>query len=42
MVGPVWVDEWEESDCTVVAVPQECAGYILGARHAALGTRAVG
>ena len=37
--GPVWVDGWEErDDCAVVAVPQECVGYITGARRATLGT----
>merc|ERR1719162_464849 len=37
--GPVYVDGWEDrDDCTVVEVPQDCIGYITGARRAALGS----
>ena len=36
--GPVYVDGWEErDDCTCVDVPQDCVGYVTGARRATLG-----
>lgn len=36
--GPVYVDRWEDrDDCTVVDVPQDCIGYVMGTRRAALG-----
>ena len=36
--GPVYVDGWEErDDCTCVDIPQDCVGYVTGARRATLG-----
>jgi len=36
--GPVYVDGWEErEDCTCVDIPQDCVGYVTGARRATLG-----
>jgi len=36
--GPVYVDGWEDrDDCTCVDIPQDCVGYVTGARRATLG-----
>ena len=36
--GPVYVNGWEErEDCTCVDIPQDCVGYVTGARRATLG-----
>lgn len=36
--GPVYVDGWEDrDDVTMVDVPQDCVGYVTGARRATLG-----
>ena len=36
--GPVYVDGWEErDDVTMVDIPQDCVGYVTGARRATLG-----
>ena len=34
LAGPVYVDGWEDrDDCVVVDVPNDCIGYLTGARH---------
>ncbi len=36
--GPVYVEGWEErDDVTMVDIPQDCVGYVTGARRATLG-----
>jgi len=35
--GPVYVEDWQDrDDCDVLDIPQDCVGYITGARRAAL------
>ena len=36
--GPVELDWKDRKDCTMIEVPNDCVGYVTGARRAALGS----